>query len=100
MPTVYTGSPIVPLPIPIIMYHCPRLFNSSYLEMEAFVLSKIYLSKYQKTHKKRRHTFLEMLIDDFNIGTILNAFIYFQFSGDQANRYSEPYKKECLASSF
>jgi hypothetical protein len=100
MPTGYTGSPIVPLPISIIMYHCLRPFNSSTLKMEAFVFSEIYLSKYQKTRTKRRHTFREMLIRDFNIGTDLNVFIYFQRTDDQANRYSEPYKKERLASSF
>jgi len=100
MPTGYAGSPKVPLPISIIMYHCPRPFNSSTLKMEAFVFSEIYLSKYQKTHSKRRHIFLEVLICDFNIGTDLNVFMHFQRSGDQASRYSEPYKKERLASSF
>jgi len=28
MPTGYTGLPIVPLPVSIIMFHCPRPFNS------------------------------------------------------------------------
>jgi hypothetical protein len=100
MPTGYTGSRIDPFPILFIMYHFPRQFNSSTMKMEAFVFSEIYLSKCQKTHTKRQHTFLEMLIRDFNIGTNLNVFIYFQRSGDQANRCSKPYKKECLASSF
>jgi hypothetical protein len=100
MTTGYTGSPIVPLPTSISMYLCLCPFNSSTLKMDAFVFSETYLSKYQTTHTKRRHTFLEMLICDFNIGTDLNVFIYFQRSGDQANRYSEPYKKERLASSF
>ena len=100
MPNVYTGSPLVPFPVSIVMYHSLRPFNTYTLKMEEFVFLEIYLSKYQKTHTKKRHSFLEMLMRDFNTGTDLNVFIHFQRSGDQANRYSEPYKKECLASSF
>jgi hypothetical protein len=95
------GSPIVPLQISI--YHVPfsalgPLFYTGNGGISVF--SEMYLSNYKKTRTKRQHTSLEMFVCDFHVEIDLNVFIYFQRSRDEANRYSEPHKKERLASTF
>jgi hypothetical protein len=68
--------------------------------MEEAVFSEPDLSDHMKTQTQKQNTSLEMLVCDFRTEIRLIVSINFQRSTDEKKRYSEPYKKEHLASRF